>query len=123
MEIELFDEILNEYTDIKITKPMFEHAFEEMSQRFGFIEGGIDALHNYVNDHPTVIHCDHCDSPKESVVYTSYLVPKMISMSIIDSDDFTETEMCLWWLLWKNTKDIEIREIPTLKTMVDRKGE
>ena len=87
-----------------------------MPQRFKFVKGGEDALHQYVNDNPAVIHCDRCDTPKETVAYKSYLVSKMLNMSILDEwyrKSFTKTEMCLWWVLWKNTKDIEINGIPT----------
>ncbi len=123
MGIEFWDLKINQYVEIEVTGEMFEHAYEEMTQRFRFIKGGEDALHKYVFENTNAIKCDHTGTPKEWNAYAPYLVLKMLNMHELDTYDFTETEMDLWWLLWKNTKDIEINGVPTLKTMVDRKGE
>tara|TARA_E500000331_G_scaffold264196_1_gene255271 strand:- start:481 stop:888 length:408 start_codon:yes stop_codon:yes gene_type:complete len=118
MKVEFWDLKISQYVKEKVTEDMFWHALNEMAQRFKFAKGGEDALHQYVNDNPAVIHCDRCDTPKENVAYKSYLVPKMLNMSILDQwhrKSFTKTEMCLWWVLWKNTKDIEINGVPVDK--------
>ena len=113
MEIEFWDLKINQYVEMKITHEMWEHAYEEMAQRFRSAKDGMDALQKYVDMDHTSIQCDHCDSPKDYIVYSSYLVTKMLNMYIIDSHDYTNTEMCLWWLLWYRTKDTEINGVPT----------
>jgi len=115
MEFEYWDYEVKDYVDIEVTGEMFEHAYEEMIQRFRFKEGGEEALQQYVFVNYDAIKCDHTGTPKEMNAYVPYLVSKMLSMYELDTLDFTQTEMDLWWVLWKNTKDIEINGVICLK--------